>query len=222
MPFDLHYIREHKWLMAGIAGAAVVGIVIIARARSGGGAVQSGIDPTQAALYGQAQQLEGQQAQIQGSLDLASIQAGTQSHIADLTAGVNLADISAKRDTSLADIAATHDLGLAQIAEQLQATNDNLTLSTHAIDAQLAGLESNNATTAQIANISAGEQVAIANVTGQTQIAISNNATQANIAASNANVEIAGLNASAIKQQSNDNMWGKVAGIAGSLIGAFI
>lgn len=223
MPFDLEYVREHKWLIAGLAGAGIIGVLIIARARSAGSAgAASGIDPVSAQLYAQDQQLQGAQAQIQGNLDLASIQAATTSHVADLTAGVNLADIAAKRDASLADVAATHDLGLAQIASQITTANDNLTATTHAIDAQLAGLQSNNATTVQIAGLSAQEQLGIANLTAQTQVAISNNATAANIATTNADVTIAGLNASAVKQQSNDNLFGKIAGVAGGLIGAFL
>jgi len=224
------YVKRHKLLIGGGVVIAVVGFYILSRGSSSGQTASGGLDPNSAAIFGQQLQAQAQntaqQNQIQGQLDLATIQAGTTSEANQLGAKVDLAQI----DSQL-------QLGQAQTAAQVVASNNALSATTAGINAQLAGLESNNRTTEDIATISANEnttiagltaatQVALGNLTSQTQIAISNNTSGVAIAQANDNAQLGMAYANAGVEQARINQSGATArsgiGAAGSIIGGII
>jgi DNA-binding transcriptional MerR regulator len=216
MPFDLAYLKQHKAMVGIVGGAAIIGIVIIARAQSGGSfcaAVSSGLDPNAVSLYEQQAQIGAAQqntaSQENYGLALAQIQADAQSHQTDTAAGV-----------SLAGIAAQSDVQSKQIAEQLDQSNNNLVAQQSAIEAQLAGLESNNATTSDVARIAATENVDIANLTSETQLGISNNQSQVAIAQTQASRDVAlGAQGTAVKTTAIGSAGGILGAIGGFLGG---
>ena len=79
-------------------------------------------------------------------------------------------------------------------------------------------MENTNASTVQIASLTAGEQEAIAGITSNTELGISNNQTQASIAQTNASVNIAGIQGSVAKSGQTTSALSGIAGDA-SMIG---
>lgn len=199
---------NHKWLVAGGLVAFIVIWYVVGR--SSGGSASTGSDLS--SVYGQelqaSEQQQAQDTQVQGQLDLASIQAQTTQQANTLGAQVQLAQTGAQ-----------YYLGMDQVAAQIQQDNDQLTATTAGLSDQLQGLESNNATTADIAQISADEQLGIANINGQTELGISNNATQLGIDQSNNQVAIAGQYTRA---NTTNSAISAGAGIIGKLIGGIL
>lgn len=201
------WIKEgnHKWLLAGGIVAFIVIWYVVGRS-SGGSAASSGSDYS--ALYGQelqaSEQQQAQDTQIQGQLDLAQVQAQTTQQANSLGAQVQLAQTGAQ-----------YYLGMDQTAAQIQESNNTLSATTAGLADQLAGLESNNATTADIAQISADEQLGIANINGQTELGISNNATQLGIVQSDNTAGIA-------KTYANAGTTNAAISAGGNIIGSLI
>lgn len=228
MAFDLvEDIKEHPVPAALIAGAVVLGFLLITGAFSGGKAATTtgGLDPTTASLYAQSEQLQAAQqaqaAQIAGQQDLAKTQADYGLALAQIQANAQTTQTNTAASVALAQVTAGAQTQQEAIAAQLQAEQGSFGVQTAAINAQLAGLMDTNATTADIARTTAAEQEIIANINGQTTIGLSNNAAQVNIAQTNAAVTIARTNAGAYKQASSNNMWGQIAGGVLSLAGGF-
>jgi len=213
------FVKKHPVPLALGAGAIVLLIVV---ARSGGSsqaAATSGIDPTEAALAAQSEniqaqlqsqsnQLAGQQqlatTQAQYGLDLATIQSNAQTQQNNTAASVALAQIQQQGATQSQSIAAS-----------LQSVQDQVGLAALQTNDALAGLENTNELQGNIAQSTAQEQLGIASLTSGTQIAISNNQTNALIDQINAGVEETGIQASVAKTQSTNNL---IGGVIGSIL----
>jgi hypothetical protein len=199
MPFELiEEVKKHPVPAALIAGGVVFGFLLITGAFSSGGQAATstgGLDPATAQLYAQSEQLQAQSsaqtAAINGQQNLADTQAQYGLSLAQIQANAQTTQTNTAAAVSLAQIQADAQTSQEQVAASLTAQQDQLSVSSQAINAQLAGLEDTNATTVNIANLTAGEQEDIAQITGNTQVALSNNATQATIANINAAASVA-------------------------------
>lgn len=216
-------LEKHPYLIG--VGLFVVVLIYFVMTRSGGSttASSSGIDPTEAALAEaslQSQtQLTGQQNQISGQLALSAQQGQDADYQANLTATTQQQANQISGTVALTNANDTYQLGLAQVAQQIQESNNSLTATTTGIAAQLAGLESNNQTSENIANIGAEENVAIANITGQTQIGIANDNAQVGIAQANDNLQLGQTYANAsVKNNAISTGGGILKGLIGALL----
>jgi hypothetical protein len=228
MSFDLvEEAKQHPVPAALIAGGVVLGFLLITGAFSGGRAPTQtgGLDPATASLYAQTEQLQAskqaQIAQINGQQVLATTQANYGLALAQIQANAQTTATNTAASVALARIQADSQTSQESIAAQLQAMQGSFGVQSEAINAQLAGLMSNNATTMHIADTTAQEQEIIAGINGNTTIALSNNVTAVQQGQTQASVMIANSNNSVAKQKSSDSMWGSIAGAALNLL-AFI
>lgn len=213
-------IKQHPVLAAALVGAVLLLVLVISRrGGSSSASVSSGIDPTTASLYAQNAQITAQATMQANQLDAAAVHDTTLANY-----GLSLAKIQSDATTqqnntaasvSMAQIAAQTDVQKQSIAANLQGLQLQAGVQTAGIEAALRGLESNNSTTVQIAQLSAQEQLGIANLTAQTQIGISNNQSQVAIAQTNAAAGVA-------KGAQSSSMWGSIIGGAFSLGAAFL
>ena len=220
-------VEKHPVPAALIAGGVVLGFMFLSGAFSSSGAAATstgGLDPATAQLYAQSEaiqaQSQGQAASIAGQQNLADTQASYGLSLAQIQANAQTTTQNTAASVALAQISADAQTSQLSVAAQLQSQQDAYGVQSQAINAQLAGLQDTNATTAQIASLTAGEQETIAQILGNTQVALSNNATQASIATTNAAVGIAGIQGSVAKTQSNNALYGQIAGSAFSVLGS--
>jgi hypothetical protein len=211
------YIKEHPYLVGGIAVAVVVGFVVL-RGASGSSGAASTTDPNAAAEYayaGQQAQIKGQEsvAALQASygLQVATLQSDTQRNQDGLAATVALYQTQQQSHTADLSIAANLDAIKQQAAVQITGIQD-----------QLAAIESNNATTVSISQINADEQSKIAALTAGVETTISNNQTTLGLAQTAGAVNIADTasnNAVKIaKNNSSSNLFGSALGLVGAAL----
>jgi hypothetical protein len=181
-----------------IAGGVVFGFLLLTGAFSSNGAAATttgGLDPATAQLYAQSEAIQAQSQQnaaaIAGQQNLADTQASYGLSLAQIQANAQTTSTNTAASVALAQINADAQTSQQSVAAQLQAEQDQIGLGAVQINDQLSGLEDTNATTVDIASLTAGEQEDIAGILGNTQVALSNNATQASIANTNAAVSIA-------------------------------
>jgi hypothetical protein len=213
-------IKEHPYLIGGVALVGVVGFFIITRSGQSSQAVQSGVDPNLASLYQGELQQQAQQQQLSAQLDAAQITANTTSQANQLTAGVDLAQIKAGSTSTDLQTVTAGQVAEDQIAGQLGVANDQLQASTTASTNALLGLENSNASQVNVAGIQASENEQIAALTNQTaQVEIGTLGSVA-LANSNNNRDVA---ITAIKGQSGGGggVWGAIGGIVGGAAAAF-
>lgn len=223
MPFELvEEVKRHPVPAALIAGGIVIGFIWLSGGFSGGQAPTStgGIDPATAQLYAQANQLQAakdaQTQQLQAQQNLATTQASYGLSLAQIQANAQTTNTNTAATVALAQIHESADTSRMQVAAQLQAAQDQYGVASKSIDAQLAALQDTNATTVNIAALTAAEQVQIANITGNTQIALSNNASQVSIANINASASVA---KGAQSASTTNSILGMVGGLASDVIG---
>lgn len=225
----IDYIEAHPVLVGGVALVAVVGIVILT---SGGSSAQStasygGVNPQLAALYAQNSQtnaaLQANSQTIAGQETIATTQAQYGVDIAQIQANTTTTTNNDALQAALAQLTEQQNTTDTGIAAQLQINQQNDAVSTTGIEAQLAGLESNNATSLGLAQTVAYEQTQIAGMTAgvettlandQTTLGLAQTAGAVNIAdtASNNQVKVAGIGAQSSEVSSGI---GAVAGLAG-------
>lgn len=211
----LDFVKKHPILIAGGVGAVILLFFVMSSSGGSSGTAQSSdIGANEASLAGAALSANAQE-------QLSSSQATAQQNLADTQAsyGLSLAQINDNAQTTQDNTAAA--VSVDQITAQAQESDESIAASLQSslaqvglgadqIQANLAGLESNNQTSTDIANIAAGEQLGIANYTAQTQLGIANIEGQVNIANINA-VEGLGITqandaASAVETSSTNQM----------------
>lgn len=161
-----HIVKEHPVATVAIVGAGALALFLIFNAQSAGAATASaGGVSADAALAYQAQQ------------DQLSAAANAQNSSQSFQLTAQSQDLASK----LALLIEQDKSALSAQSTAAQVTNNQnqlqYQLGESQISAQLAGLQSNNATSVSLAQITAGEQEAIANTNANVAIQQSNNAT---------------------------------------------
>lgn len=200
---DFGYIKQHPYMVGGAVIAGAIVLWLISRSGGSSAAAASGVDPTTASLYAQGMQnqaqLTAQNNQIGGQIQLATIQAQY---------GLDTAQIQA--NTAGKQLDYEHDATIQGISAQLHATDVSAWTQVTGIEAQLAGLISNNATSQNIASIQANEQLGITQTISNLQLGIAN-----------ANAGVAKAQIGATKDIAIANAAGNAGGSLLGLVGSF-
>lgn len=220
------YVKEHPYLIGGGALLAVVGVVIIkshSSAQSSASYATTGINPQAAALYAQQSQtqaaLTGQTNQLNAQQQIATTQAQYGIDLATIQNNATVTATNTAAYVAIQNIDATASTNQASISAGLAANQQNDNVQTTGIEAQLAGLESNNSTSLGLAAQTAAEQENIAGLTAGVQTTISNNQTQLGLAETGAAENIADTTSNNAAQVSI-NATNKAAQTSGLGIGA--
>jgi hypothetical protein len=223
----MEFVEEHKFLIGGLALGGIVLVVVV---KSVGGDSQAAADTSGQVDPNTLAQLAAQQSQTEASLSANSANLAAQQQLATTQAqyGIDVAQISANAQTqqnntsasvALAQIAASAQTSQLGIAASLQENAQNNSVTVTGIEAQLAGLESNNQTTLGIAQTSAAEQTQIAQYNSVTQQQLGQDSLLLGLAQTQSATQIATTASNNAVKQSGI---GAGAGIAAGLIGALL
>jgi hypothetical protein len=223
MALDFEYLKDHRYMVGGVVLVGAVGLYLVSR--HGGSATSAsydGITATNAQLLAQSEQLQASQqaqtAQLTAQQNLATTSANYGLALAQINANTSITNTSTAAAVALSEITANENVNSLSIAANLQAAQDADSVSETGISAQLAGLESNNATSLGLATTTANEQIQIANMTAGVQTSIANDQTTLGLAQTAGAVNIADTasnNAAKTAQQASSNSL--IGGIVGAI-----
>lgn len=219
-PFKKH----PAWIIGGVVGGAVI-LYLIYRSQMASGAVTTastasgGVDPNAAlsastSLQEAALQLQGQQAQIQGTLDLTQLQNAGALAQATLSDQVQLSNIASQQNVAEYETDANKSVSLAGLSTQVDLAGLQTGLQEDIANVNAATTEYSIGTNAQL-------QGQLATLQAQTVQNVASINAGVNLAQIGANVSIAQILANEQEQisknNSNASMFGGVLGLVGSL-----